>query len=418
MVQGNGALTVMTPIEPLGELTISTNGRGEVVTGSVMVLGDFGGVLRFDFPGVGVAGVGASAPVRDAIFPARRMKQGIDTGIALRNPGTEAMEVRCQLMREGETFETVPIPLAANGQKAQFLTEMFSFIEAADVEGSGSVKCTAPFGRTFTGVALEMDTGNRIFTTLPLVPLTSYFSRGGRLIPLRVQARDRLDFAHFANGDSAVSDLVLMNVSTAHYAIHPVIYFLDQKGDVITADSVVEITGDLAVREDGGLIPLMAIDPQGELTISTTGKGELRTGSVTVISPRPIGGVLRFDIPGVGVAGVGASTPVSDAIFPARRTKQGINTGIALRNLGAEAVGVTCRLMKRGTVLEEREVPLEANGQEARFIDQLFTDADTSDLVGSVRCSVPEGMMFTGVALEMDVNNRIFTTLPMIPVSR
>ena len=47
-----------------------------------------------------------------------------------------------------------------------------------------------------------------------------------------------------------------------------------------------------------------------------------------------------------------------------------------------------------------------------------FTGADVSDFVGSVRCTVPaEGKgMFTGVAVEIDVGNRILTTLPVVPV--
>ena len=81
---------------------------------------------------------------------------------------------------------------------------------------------------------------------------------------------------------------------------------------------------------------------------------------------------------------------------------------------------VSCRLMKAGTVLEEMEIPLEANGQEALYIEGMFTGTDTSDFVGSVRCMAPsegEGM-FTGVAVELDGGNRIFTTLPVIPVQR
>ena len=42
--------------------------------------------------------------------------------------------------------------------------------------------------------------------------------------------------------------------------------------------------------------------------------------------------------------------------------------------------------------------------------------ATRTDFEGSVHCTAPEGMMFTGVALEMDFNNRIFTTLPVVPV--
>ena len=73
-------------------------------------------------------------------------------------------------------------------------------------------------------------------------------------------------------------------------------------------------------------------------------------------------------------------------------------------------MGVSCRLMKEGAVLEEKEIPLEANGQEARYIEELFPGTDTSDFVGSVRCTASaegEGM-FTGVAVELDAGNQIF----------
>ena len=49
---------------------------------------------------------------------------------------------------------------------------------------------------------------------------------------------------------------------------------------------------------------------------------------------------------------------------------------------------VNCRLMKEGTMLEEVEIPLEANGQEARYIEEVFTGTDTS-LSTRWRCSEP-----------------------------
>ena len=54
---------------------------------------------------------------------------------------------------------------------------------------------------------------------------------------------------------------------------------------------------------------------------------------------------------------------------------------------------VNCRLMKAGTVLEETEIPLEANGQESQYIEEMFTftGADVSDFVGLVRCTTPAG---------------------------
>ena len=160
------------------------------------------------------------------------------------------------------------------------------------------------------------------------------------------------------------------------------------------------------------------MEPLGELTISTHGRGGLVTGSVTVDANGPIGGVLRFDLPGIGVAGVGASQPVRDALFPARRRAGGISTAAAIHNPGEEAMVVNCRLMKAGSVLEEVEIPLAANGQEAQFIEQMFTGTDTLDFVGSVRCAAPGEGAFTGVVMELDANNRIFTTLPVVPVQR
>ena len=79
-------------------------------------------------------------------------------------------------------------------------------------------------------------------------------------------------------------------------------------------------------------------------------------------------------------------------------------------------MGVSCRLMKDGAVLDEVEITLEANGQESRYIEQMFTTADTFDFVGLVRCTA-EGL-FTGIAVELDADNRIFTTLPVVPVAR
>ena len=234
-------------------------------------------------------------------------------------------------------------------------------------------------------------------------------------------AREVLDFAHFANGASNsgarawTSDLVFVNVGSV--PVRPALYFYDTEGQPITAAAVVDITGDLEITEDGALTVLTAVESLGELTISTHGRGDQVSGSVKVLSGGPIGGVLRFYRPGIGVAGVGTSTPMRDALFPARRLAGGINTGVAIHSLEEEPLGVRCRLMKEGAVLEEIEIPLEANGQTSWFIDEVFTAADTSDFVGSVRCAAPGGGLFTGVAVELDAANRIFTTLPLVPVS-
>ena len=421
----DGSLSVRTAMEPLGELTISTHGQGEVVTGSVKVFsnGPIGGVLRFGLPDIGVAGVGASLPLTDALFPVRREGK-LSTAAAIRNLSESELMVSCRLMQAGIVLEETEIPLEASGQEAQYIEEMFTFIGAGMLDFVGSVRCTAPPGEgMFTGVAVELDAENRIFTTLPVVPIDPAGGGGRETV---------LDFAHFANGAGITSELVFVNRSTqpsrpapTHFHSDilpnlPVLYFYDQGGDLIDPESVVDVTGDLVVTEDGALTVQTEIEPLGVLTILTHGRGDLLSGSVKVTSDRPIGGFLRFDLPGIGVAGVGASLPLRDAIFPARRQTGGISTAAAIHNLGAEAMVVSCRLMKDGAVLEEEEIPLAANGQDARYIEEMFTFTDTSDFVGSVRCMAPatgEGM-FTGVAVELDAGNQIFTTLPVIPVQR
>ena len=192
--------------------------------------------------------------------------------------------------------------------------------------------------------------------------------------------RYRLDFAHFANGASVTSDLVLVNV--APHPIRPAFYFYDKEGSLIAAESVIEVTGDLEVAEDGALTVQTEVEPLGELTISTHGQGEVVRGSVTVVANGPIGGVLRFDLPGVGVAGVGAGQPVRDAIFPARRQASRISTAAAIRILDDDREEMRCRLMQEGAVLEEVQLDLGGDRQEAQFIEEMFTATDTSDFVG------------------------------------
>ena len=415
-IQEDGALTVLTDMEPLEVLTISTHGRGDLVSGSVTVLSDapVGGMLRFALPGIGVAVVGASPPVSDALFPVRRREEGITTGVALHNLGEEAIAVMCRLMRGGVLLEEVEIPLAANGQTSWLIDAAFPGVYTSDF--AGSVRCDAP--AMFSAVALEMDPGTRIFLTLPVFPVNR--RAGGRSAAL--------DFAHFANGDGTTSDLMFVNVSTQRsrpaptpfhtdiLPIRPAIYFYDTEGALVSAESVVDVTGDLVIQEDGALTVLTEMEPLGVLTISTHGQGALVSGSVKVVADGPIGGMLRFNLPHIGEAVVGASPPLGDALFPVRRREEGITTGVALHNLESSPGLVHCDLMQEGVLRDAASFPLEANGQTSWLIDQEFPGTDTSEFVGSVRCDAVGEGRFSAVALEMDPGTRIFTTLPVFPI--
>ena len=209
-----------------------------------------------------------------------------------------------------------------------------------------------------------------------------------------------MDFAHFANGDGTTSDLVFVNMKTQpsgpaptpfHVAIPPIrpaIYFYDTEGHPIAAESVVDVTGDLEITEDGGLTVQTEMEPLGVLTVSTHGQGALVTGSVKVVSDGPIGGMLRFNLPHIGEAVVGASPPLGDAIFPVRRREEGITTGVAIHNLESSPGLVHCDLMREGVLRDAASIPLEANGQTSWLIDQAFP-ADRHVRVrgvGALRC--------------------------------
>ncbi len=419
-VTEDGSLTVQTEMEPLGELTISTHGQGELVSGSVKVLSDgpIGGGVRCGVPEIGVAGVGASPPVRDVLFPARRQEGGMRTATALHNLGEQAVGVNCRLMSGGVSLEEVEIPVEANGQASWFIEDTFTTTDTSDF--LGSVRCTVLGSRRFTAIAVEMDAAQRIFNTLSVVPLDR--TGGGN-------KQTTLNFAHIVNG-TWITDLVFVNLSTeasrpAPSPFHtdippsrPAIYFYDTEGNPIAAESVVDITGDLEITDDGALTVQSEMEPLGVLTISTHGRGQLVTGSARVVSQGPIGGMLRFEHPDFGVAGVGASPPLSDALFPVRRQEGGITTGVALHNLESSPGLLHCDLMREGVLLDAASIPLEANGQTSWLIDKAFPAADTSAFAGSVRCDAVGEGLFSAVALEMDPGNRIFATLPVVPVPR
>ena len=418
-VTDDGALTVPTGMAPLGELAVSTHGEGDLVSGTVKLIADgpIGGMLRFDLPDGGEAIVGAGAPTGDAVFPARRQEGGINTWVAIHNPGAKAMEARCGLMSAGAVLDEAVFPLEANGQTFWYIEQAFTAADTSDF--AGSVRCTAPEGSRFAAIALEMDSGNGIFTTVPVMAVNQGSAEAATL-----------NFAHFANGDGITSELVFVNLETrvggrAPTPFHPpipptrpLIYFYDQEGAPIDPETVVDVMGDLQVTDDGALTVATDMAPLGELVISTHGWGDLVSGSMKVVSDGPIGGMIRFDLPDIGQAIVGAGAPAGDAVFPVRHEEGGITAGVAIHNLGEEAMEVRCGLMSAGAVLDEAAFPLEANGQTSWLIEQAFTAVDTSDVAGSLRCTAPEGGRFTVIALEVDPGNRIFTTVPVIPIER
>ena len=91
-----------------------------------------------------------------------------------------------------------------------------------------------------------------------------------------------LDFAHFGNGDSFSSDVVLVNLAAT--PIQPLVFFYDRSGELIDPESLVDVMGNLQATGFGALTLESEMPSLGEVTISTNGMGDLVTGSVKVVT--------------------------------------------------------------------------------------------------------------------------------------
>ncbi len=220
---------------------------------------------------------------------------------------------------------------------------------------------------------------------------------------------ERLYFAQFGNGQGFTSDVVLSNLSSSKTASGKAT-FLDNNGFPmpvgITADSVSGVPPAIGVLTSQLDQVDFLIPPLGAVTISTDGQGDLAVGSAVVRSDHTLGGIIRFRIPGIGIAGVGSSPPLSRFIVPVRRVGA-INTGIAIHNTKGTPVTLTLTLrISGGTIspagralpLTEAVAPatieeLAANGHLALFLDELFPDTNTDDFNGTLVVEVTDGQV-------------------------
>ena len=237
-------------------------------------------------------------------------------------------------------------------------------------------------------------------------------------VSLLVVQGQALDFTHFVNGAGASSDLVFVNSGLDSHNL--AVYFYDTAGDLIPAESVVDVTGNLQLQDDGGLTLLTEIEPLTKFTISTHGRGELITGSVKVILAGLSGVMLRYKIPGVGEAVAEPSEGLRDVIFPVRRGEEGgVTTGVALHNLESTSELARCQLRSVRGLHGTITVPLPGNGQVSWTIESAFPAVDLDNFTGLLRCyATGNEWRFSAVALEMDRTHRTFFILPVTPVQR
>lgn len=216
-----------------------------------------------------------------------------------------------------------------------------------------------------------------------------------------------LQIPHFGVGDGLSSDLVVTNRSSSETAAVAVDAW-DSHGSELDGDTLFGAAG--TDRFD--------LPPLGSRTLSlSSGDGGLLTGSITVSTDElPVSAVVRFDLLGTGITGVGASPRLREAVAPVRRNG-GLSTGIAVRNteLAEQTVDLTLKDESGEEVAggtSSRTIP--AGGRFAAFIQEIFRDAETTDFKGEICIRARAGLVSV-VALELEPG-RAFTTLPVSPI--
>ena len=159
-------------LPPLGSrtLTLSHDEEG-VLTGSMTVSSDtlVSAVVRFDFQGTGITGVGTSPRLRAAIAPVRRAGN-LSSGVAVRNTELAAQTIDLELKDEdglvvpgGEATRHIE----AGGRIAEFIEQFFPDADTTDFKGEISIRARAG---QIAVIVLELEVG-RAFTTLPVSPI-------------------------------------------------------------------------------------------------------------------------------------------------------------------------------------------------------------------------------------------------------
>ena len=189
-----------------------------------------------------------------------------------------------------------------------------------------------------------------------------------------------------------------------------VLSFFDDDGNRLSVPIEGQAAADVAT---------LSIQPEGAAVISTGGASSLVSGSVKVTGSGPVGGVLKFSSRSLGLVGVGSSAPTAGFIVPMTRSTSGQwSTGLALASTGAPvSVSLTLRNQQGMPVSGgQLELVLRPNGHTARFLEELFPNADTGEFFGTLTVT-SEGGNIVGTAIQIGLGEgRLTATLPVTPL--
>ncbi len=389
-------------LSPGGSLSVQSS-EGSNFVGSLRARAgtSIGGAVLFEGP-FGTTGVGASEPLHYFIAPVEVKGGGTtNTGLEITNLDDRPVQVFIQVQaKNGTPLRNNTIELQGNGHIARFVREkndLQSLVPGIPADFEGSVLATA--NRPIAATVIRLAPG--AFTTFPVV---------------QNRIATRSFYAQFAHFGDLTSVLVLVNpspTSTAQVQI--------QVRDASGSEAAVTLGGEFLAKGQLNV----AIAPLGCLILPT---GGLQTvlGSVEVSSRIPVGGVVLFESPSVGTAGVGESAPLREVVVPLTRDLEaGVDTGIAAANTENHPMTliVTVRNGSGSVVRGPTEVNLMPRQQRSEFPNQGWLDLNLpKSFIGSLWIQVKEptgAVAFTVIRQSPGVLTTfpaIATAQPLIPV--
>ena len=375
-------------IPPLGARTLRTTGEGDTQAAAAQIVSNvpIGAVVRFAVEDQGIAGVPEGDLSESILIPVtQESAAGLATGFALFNLGGDEEFTLTLSHLDGTPLISRQRQISGDGHVSIFVDELFRGL--SDFRGVLRID-----GSFLSGAAIQMGSQPGQFTTLPVIP--------GDL----TASEDPLVFAQFGNGAGFSSSIFLINSSNST-ATGRLEFFNDNGNSLDVGLSAGVPAGD----------PQFSIPPGGGAVFETDGSGDVVVGSARVILDTGIvGGVLRFALPGIGLAGVGISPSLEGVIIPVRRSASaGLSTGVAIAAMqDAAAANCTLRTVDGEEVVGGiAEISLPANGHTARFLEELFPEVDTLEFEGVLTVESSNGARFASTAIELGRSAGEFTTL-------
>jgi hypothetical protein len=284
-----------------------------------------------------------------------------------------------------------------------------NYVNASAVQWNGSSRTT-----TFvsgTQLTASISAADIVAAGTATVTVSNPAPGGGTSNVVALTINGPIYFAQFGNGGNFISSIVIVNPSGTDTA-NGSVSLLDDQGLPLSVSFNNQPPSDKVA---------FTIKPLGTASFTSDGLGSVVIGSARVSASVPVAGVIRFSAPGLGIAGVGESVPLSVLMTPIERNVvRGLNTGIAVTN--TQTIPLQLALSLRGLDGVEinfgsASLTLPSGGHLAKFVDELFTKADTRNFLGTLVVTVitPNGKI-SATALQLGANPGEFTTLPVVPI--